>query len=101
MGNCLLLCGHHHRLVHEEGWTVEWWGTGRPAFRSPRGWIEYEGRWKEPEEMKDVSAETLVRNNRALGVTPDGWTPSARWKREWDIPDELLWRGEEAMCGGG
>ena len=132
LDNCLLLCRHHHRLVHEEGWTVEWWGPGRPAFRSPRGWIEFEGGWKEPGAgggepgrrksggMKDVSAATservgerpkttaaaeeivdlaaaLVQANEALGVSPDGWTPSARWKREVDIPEEVRGRADECI----
>ena len=122
LANCLLLCRHHHRLVHEEGWTVEWWGPGRPAFRSPRGWIEFEGGWREPGSggrdsggRKDVSAATseraggrdevnlataMVQANEALGVIPDGWTPSARWKREVDIPEEVLGRAAEAILEG-
>jgi hypothetical protein len=43
LGNCLLLCRHHHRLVHEGGWRIEWWG-GRPAFFDPRGGMQYSGR---------------------------------------------------------
>ena len=36
--NLLLLCSHHHRLLHEEGWKVEWWGKDRqPAFIDPEG----------------------------------------------------------------
>ena len=175
LGNCLLLCRYHHRLVHEEGWTVEWWGPGRPAFRSPRGWLEFEGGWREPglggresggtrpgvgksEEPesggqnskggKDVAAEpsgrhgrgaerwewvscetaersagetsrrvaaawtsaageelldpaaALVQANEALGIRPDGWTPSARWKREVDIPADVLERADEAILEG-
>lgn len=124
LANCLLLCRHHHRLVHEEGWTVEWWGPGRPAFRSPRGWLEFEGGWREPGSggRKDVAAATservaetservageetadlataLVRANEALGVRPDGWTPSARWKREVDIPEEVVGRADEAILEG-
>jgi hypothetical protein len=101
---------------------VEWWGPGRPAFRSPRGWIEFEGGWKEPGSgerisagRKDVAAATsegvsgeeiadlataLVQANEALGVIPDGWTPSARWKREVDIPEGVLGRAKEAMLEG-
>lgn len=37
--NLLLLCSHHHRLVHEADWKVEWWGRDRPAFVDPRGQI--------------------------------------------------------------
>ncbi|MEN8145211.1 MAG: DUF222 domain-containing protein, partial [Gemmatimonadota bacterium] len=40
--NLLLLCRHHHRLVHEQGWKTQWWrsGTGQadqPAFVDPKG----------------------------------------------------------------
>ena len=38
LGNLVLLCSHHYWLLHEEGWTVEWWGKDRqPAFIDPRG----------------------------------------------------------------
>ena len=96
---------------------MEWWGPGRPAFRSPRGWIEFEGGWREPAARgrDDVAAETspgvsgeeiadltsaLIQANEALGVTPDGRTASARWRRDADIPDEVLGRAEEAILEG-
>jgi len=37
LGNTLLLCRHHHRLVHEEGWKVDWWGPGSAVFFDPIG----------------------------------------------------------------
>jgi len=37
LDNCLLLCRHHHRLVHEGGWKIEWRGAGRAVFVDPRG----------------------------------------------------------------
>jgi hypothetical protein len=42
--NCLLLCRHHHRLIHEGGWQVGWWGSGRPIFHDPRGGTHFDGR---------------------------------------------------------
>jgi len=50
LGNCLLICRHHHRLVHEGGWSVEWWGQGRPVFFDPRGGTHFDGRWQPPRE---------------------------------------------------
>ncbi len=46
LGNLLLLCAHHHRLVHEEGWKVELWGRERlPAFIDPRGQVSFNAGW--------------------------------------------------------
>ena len=141
LDNCVLLCRHHHRLVHEGRWRVDWWGRGRPVFFDPRGVTHFEGRWEWPEGAgkgpsgiadpgwgkevvkrpgrsgirANVSAETscrdngsggpaseglaeaLLAENRLRGVHPDAWTPSARWKREEEIPDEVLFRAGEAM----
>ena len=36
LANCLLLCLHHHRLVHGGGWTVAW-GEGTEAVFTPPG----------------------------------------------------------------
>ncbi len=33
--NLILLCGHHHRLIHHTDWTVEMI-NGQPVFRPPR-----------------------------------------------------------------
>ena len=101
LSNTLLACRHHHRLVHEGGWTVDWWGVGRPVFFDPRGGTHFEGRWRPPEEMKNVSAETLIQRNRDCGVRPDGWTAGARWEREADIPDRIYFRAMEALGEGG
>jgi hypothetical protein len=94
--NCLLLCNFHHRLVHEGGWRIEWWGVGRPMFFSPRGEMTFEGRWQPPKLPHDpVSA--LVRDNELQGIHPDGWTAGARWKEEAHIPNEVYFRALEAL----
>lgn len=35
--NTLLLCSHHHRFVHEYGYTIELAEDQQPQFRDPRG----------------------------------------------------------------
>lgn len=40
-GNCVLLCGSHHRAVHHHGWDVCIGADGLPEFRPP-GWIDPE-----------------------------------------------------------
>ena len=37
LGNLVQLCSHHHRLVHEGGYTVELAGPGRVRFHRPDG----------------------------------------------------------------
>jgi len=37
--NLVLLCGHHHRVIHHDGWDVWLDEHGRPVFRPPR-WID-------------------------------------------------------------
>jgi hypothetical protein len=38
-GNCVLLCGHHHRVVHNDGWDVHIETDGLPTFYPPP-WID-------------------------------------------------------------
>lgn len=76
--NTLLLCRHHHRLVHEEGWTVEWWDGNRVVFTDPRGRHRVDERPPPPGEPPDRPVEALVEENRIRGVDPGpGRPPSA------------------------
>lgn len=58
-----------------------------------------EGRMAAQREIADL-ATALIQANEALGVRPDGWTASARWKREVDIPEEVMGRAHEAILQG-
>ncbi|MDX1395356.1 MAG: hypothetical protein R3195_13290, partial [Gemmatimonadota bacterium] len=89
-----LLCWFHHRLVHEGGWRVSWLWDDTPAFEDPRGSLHSARSRRRPRVR--ASADELVAANRARGVDPDGWTASARWEREADIPDEALFAALEA-----
>ncbi|WP_261576560.1 HNH endonuclease signature motif containing protein, partial [Frankia gtarii] len=35
LGNLALLCGHHHRQVHHDGWTIVFTDDGHPAYIPP------------------------------------------------------------------
>ena len=96
--NLVLLCSHHHRLVHEEGWKIEWWDEGRPAFVDRRGQKHFDGRQRKPSlpSHRDP-VEDLIADTRARGAEPDYLTAGARWKREEDIPDEVYYKAIEAL----
>ena len=65
-------------------------------FFDPRGGTHFEGRWKPP-ELGESPVVALLAENRRRRVRPDGWTASARWKREADIPDQVYFRALEAL----
>jgi hypothetical protein len=64
LDNCLLLCRHHHRLVHEGAWRVGWDDERRPIFFDPAGAMHYEGRWQPPVVPEDVTAALLAEDPR-------------------------------------
>lgn len=38
LSNLVLLCGHHHRRVHHDGWHVGFGDDSHPRF-TPPGWV--------------------------------------------------------------
>ena len=96
LDNLLLLCGHHHRLLHEEGWKVEWWAEGQAAFIDPRGQTHM-GRRRLAPSLEPNPVEALIDDTRRHGADPDFYTAGASWKREADIPDHVYFKATEAM----
>jgi len=95
--NLVLLCAHHHRLLHEEGWKLEWWGRDRlPAFLDPRGQAHL-GRPREAHALGADPVKALIEETRHRGAEPDFHTAGARWKREADIPDVVYLSAIEAL----
>ena len=113
LSNLVLLCRFHHRAVHEEGFTVKIvtgrFGprgkSGADAGSGPTERIRFFDRngWPLPDvapppPLKDPFSDLLATHQRR-GLHPDGYTPSARWKRTRDIPWELEARAREALDG--
>ncbi len=95
--NLLLLCAHHHRLVHEADWKIEWWGRDRPAFVDPRGQIHFDGRRRAAPKLPPDPVAALIEDTRSRGADPDYFTAGARWEREAQIPKQFYFRALEAL----
>lgn len=63
--NLILLCRRHHRLCHEEGYSIERDADGRLVFRTPRGFPIPAAPMLGP-----GSLDALAARNRARGVAP-------------------------------
>jgi hypothetical protein len=96
LGNLLLLCAFHHRKVHEGGWKALYNAKDDTAlFFGPGGVLRYTRRGVE--RIASGSANRLIEDNRARGVTPDGWTPTARF-HAWGLDSmDLELRALEAL----
>jgi hypothetical protein len=100
--NLILLCRFHHRLIHQEGFGVEWDDlVDGPAFQDPRGRRIPD--WPAPARLPGDPVEALVRAHMKAGIDPHALTASSRWKSQPDIPWveyvrvlEALDRDEEA-----
>jgi hypothetical protein len=82
LDNLVLLCRHHHRLVHEEGFTVRMDARGEPAFATPAG-IPLP---QVPRYDVRGRVEVLLAANKTRGVAPDFRTGRTRWATLDDVP---------------
>jgi hypothetical protein len=69
LDNLVLLCSHHHRLVHEGGYTIEDDADGGLRFRNRHG-VLCPGSSRPP----PGGADELVASNRRRGLALDAWT---------------------------
>jgi Domain of unknown function (DUF222)/HNH endonuclease len=56
LDNLILLCGFHHRFLHEHGWSIEWESGGRPVFHRHDGRL-----YPPPRSRLDDRVRELVR----------------------------------------
>ena len=95
--NTILLCKHHHRLLHEEGFRVELnaWPGGRPTFYDRRG-LPIPDAAPAPQLPRDP-VHALIRHNEQTGTEPTHATCSARVKYDDAIPSERYARALQAL----
>jgi hypothetical protein len=55
LGNLALLCGYHHRFLHEHAWTIEGDDDGRWIFRRPDGRVYPPTRPKPDERLLQLA----------------------------------------------
>ncbi len=95
LSNLVLLCRHHHRAVHEGGFTVRMERTGRPRFFDRTGWPLPD--LAPPPPLGDEPVRSLIRANRARGVEPNSQTAASRYLRQVDIPWDVEARARDAL----
>jgi hypothetical protein len=67
MSNLCLLCSHHHRFVHEYGYSVEI-VDGAPEFREPKG-TRVPAVPPPPSNGEDLGWASIYEMNSALEIT--------------------------------
>jgi hypothetical protein len=87
LDNLVLLCRHHHRLVHEGGFGLRRETGGRLVFTRP------DGRLIDPVPPPVRPTEDIVLANRELGLAIDAHTGDSLWRGEqcdWSLAVEGL-----------
>ncbi len=78
LGNLVTLCRHHHRAVHEGGFSVERNANGHPEFRDRNGKIVPQA----PETRYRGNVFALINTNRKSGINVSAETCIPNWGGE-------------------
>ena len=94
--NLVLLCPHHHRLVHEAGFGVEHRGHGVFRFTRPDGRVLSDTAPRHV--VEGCQQQWLVEANREHGLAIDHRTGACRWD---GVPMDEALAVEGALVAGG
>jgi hypothetical protein len=75
--NLVLLCSHHHRLLHEGGFGIRTQSDNALTFHGPRG--ERIADVPPPAELSDSASATISAWNQAAGLDIDPMTAFPAW----------------------
>ena len=107
LDNCVLVCKHHHRLLHEGGWSVGWLGRGRVVFFGPRGGAHYDGRWRMRRDGRgsrgeeEGEVERLEPPGGVAGSGGPGWGEGGSATKGLRSEDEWAKGGSRKRAGDG
>ena len=98
LDNLVLLCRHHHRLLHQEGYEIVKHGEQSFEFLTPAGGTMKATLTPQFAAAEDVASEALAieREHDGLGLAIDSSTAVTRWegeKMDYDLAVGAMLRG--------
>jgi hypothetical protein len=84
LDNLVLLCRHHHRLLHQEGYEIVKHGNHQFEFLNPGGGAIRAALAPQFSAAEDIASETLAieREHDGIGLEIDSRTAVTRWEGE-------------------
>ena len=98
LDNLVLLCRHHHRLLHQEGYGIVKRGEQQFEFLTPAGGAMPTALVPQFAAAEDIATETLAieREHDGIGLAIDSRTAVTRWegeKMDYDLAVGAMLRG--------